>query len=58
MVGPVSNSGAGGVTGVRSGIRYPGVSRMFLIWTVIGALAVVRYQLPLASPGHTRESLS
>ena len=38
-------------------IRYPGVARMLLFWSVIGALNVARYQLPFGKAGPGRESL-
>jgi two-component system LytT family sensor kinase len=38
-------------------IRYPGIARMLLFWSVIGALTVARYQLPLGKAGANRESL-
>ena len=38
-------------------IRYPGIGRMLLFWSVIGALTVARYQLPLGKAGPSRESL-
>lgn len=37
-------------------VRYPGILRMLLFWSVIGALTVARYQLP-SKPGPNRESL-
>ena len=38
-------------------IRYPGIARMLLFWSVIGALNVARYQLPFGKAGPGRESL-
>src|SRR4029077_16554997 len=38
-------------------IRYPGIGRMLLFWSVIGALTVARYQLPIGKAGANRESL-
>ena len=45
--------------GLLSGgdIRYPGIGRMLLFWSVIGALTVARYQLPFVKPGPNHESL-
>jgi two-component system, LytTR family, sensor kinase len=42
-VGPLHSSEGGG-TGTREGTPYPGVGRMFLIWTAIGVLTVLRSQ--------------
>ena len=38
-------------------IRYPGIARMLLFWSVIGALTVARYQLPFGKAAANRESL-
>jgi signal transduction histidine kinase len=44
-------------TGSGEGVRYPGIARMLLFWSVIGALTVARYQLPFGKPGPSHESL-
>ena len=49
---------AGEGPAVVDGIRYPGVGWMLLVWTVMAALAVARYQLPFGSAAQARESLS
>ena len=38
-------------------VRYPGIGRMLLFWSVIGALTVARYQLAFGRHGPGRESL-
>jgi two-component system, LytTR family, sensor kinase len=48
---------AGAMTESGEGIRYPGIGWMLLFWSVIGALTVARYQLPIGKPGASRESL-
>ena len=45
-VGGVNNSETEGVNGVPEGIRYPGIGKMFLAWSAIGALTSARYHLP------------
>lgn len=45
------------MTASGEGIRYPGIGRMLLFWSVIGALNVARYQLPIGKAGPGRESL-
>ncbi len=41
------------VTGGSDGIRYPGIGKMFLLWSAIGALTAARYQLPFGPRGHS-----
>jgi len=53
----LDNVGAGGVTGTPEGIRYPGVGKMLLIWSAIGALTAARYLL-FAPPGLGRVLLA
>ena len=48
---------AGAITASGEGIRYPGIGWMLLFWSVIGALTVARYELPIVRPGASRESL-
>ena len=48
---------AAAMTASGEGIRYPGIGWMLLFWSVIGALTVARYQLPIGKPGASRESL-
>jgi hypothetical protein len=38
-------------------VRYPGIGRMLLFWSVIGALNVARYQLPIGNAGVNHGSL-
>jgi hypothetical protein len=47
----------GAMTASGEGIRYPGIGWMLLFWSVIGALTVARYELPIGKPGASRESL-
>jgi two-component system LytT family sensor kinase len=42
----LDNAQALAVSAVPEGDRYPGVGKMFLLWTAIGALTVARSQLP------------
>ena len=44
------------ITAGAEDVRYPGIVRMLLFWSVIGALTVARYQLP-SKGGPNRESL-
>ena len=53
-----NKDGDAGVAGATEDIRYPGVGRMLLIWSAIGALTVARYQLPFGGPGPSRETLA
>ena len=56
-VGTSERKDAGAMTVGGEDIRYPGIGRMLLFWSVIGALTVARYQLPFGKPGPSRESL-
>ena len=56
-VGLSDEKDAGATTTGGGETRYPGIGRMLLFWSVIGALNVARYQLPSARPGPSRESL-
>lgn len=52
------NDTEGGATPVSGEhIRYPGIGRMLLFWSVIGALTVVRFQLLFGKSGLNRESV-
>jgi signal transduction histidine kinase len=57
-VGYLDNSDNAGVADAPEGIRYPGVVKMFLIWSAIGALTVARYQIPFGSSAQGRETLA
>ena len=48
---------AGARTARGEDIRYPGIGWMLLFWSVIGALNVARYELPIGKAGVSRESL-
>ena len=56
-VGPLNEKDARAMTVGSEEIRYPGIARMLLFWSVIGALTVARYQLPFGKAGPSRESL-
>ena len=56
-MGLLSEKDAGAMTVGGEEIRYPGIGRMLLFWSVIGALTVARYQLPFGKAGPSRESL-
>jgi two-component system, LytTR family, sensor kinase len=56
-VGIGNEKGAGAVAVGGGDIRYPGIGRMLLFWSVIGTLTVARYQLPFGRGGPGRESL-
>jgi two-component system, LytTR family, sensor kinase len=45
------------LTGGIEDVRYPGIGWMLLFWSVIGALNVARYRLPIGKAGPSRESL-
>ena len=50
LVDGPSNSPAGSTTDLMKGIRYPGIGKMFLVWSVIGVLTAARSQLPFGHP--------
>lgn len=56
-VGPLNNSGAGAKTGAMEGVRYPGIGKMLLVYTVIGALTSARYRLSFGHLGLGPERL-
>ncbi len=56
-MGLLNQKNVGAMTVASEGIRYPGIGRMLLFWTVIGALTVARYQLPSYKLGTSPESL-
>lgn len=56
-MGPRNDDDARTMTTGSDEIRYPGIARMLIFWSVIGALTVARYQLPFGKVGPNRESL-
>jgi hypothetical protein len=54
---PLKKKDAGAATVSGEDIRYPGVGRMLLFWSVIAALTVARYQFPLGKHVPSRESI-
>ncbi len=56
-MGLLNDKDARAMTVCGEEIRYPGIARMLLFWSVIGALTVARYQLPFGKAGPSRESL-